>query len=399
MDKRKWIIIISGFAIVAFAFLSMTWLSGFKKDPPKRPPVDIIRYVKAEPIVYKNTTTNILATGRVTSKSEIVLSAEVSGKILPGNIPFKKGQSFKKGTLLIRIYDDEAILSLMAQKSGFLNRIASILPDFKLSYKESYPDWKMYLEIIEIDKDLPELPEIRSPQEKVFLASRNLLGDYYSIKKEELRLKKHSIYAPFDGAITTVKMEVGAIANPGTQLANIINTTDLELEVPVDVNSARWLNNGDVVKVHNESKTSEWLGRIIRKSNEVEVATQSISLFVNIKSTRAKPVYKGQYLIAEFSGIKLDHVMEIPRSAVFNSNEVFVVADTVLQKKEIVVKKVNQKTLFFSGLEEGLDIVVEPLISANENTKVKILGREEKISDGKKQSEESNSGNISRKGN
>jgi len=399
MDKRKWIIIISGFAIVAFAFLSMTWLSGFKKDPPKRPPVDIVRYVKAEVIEYKNTTTNIIATGRVTSKSEIVLSAEVSGKILPGDIPFKKGQSFKKGTLLIKIYDDEAILSLMAQKSGFLNRIASILPDFKLSYKESYPDWKKYLEIIEIDKDLPELPEIRSPQEKVFLASRSLLSDYYSIKKEELRLKKYSIYAPFDGAIISVKMQVGAIANPGTQLANIINTTNLELEVPVEVNSAKWLKIGDNVKVYNESKTTEWLGKIIRKASEVDVATQSISLFINIKSTKAKPVYKGQYLIAEFSGIKLEQVMEIPRSAVFNSNEVFVVADTVLQKKEIIVKKINQKTLFFSGIEKGIDIVVEPLISANENTKVKILGREEKIGDGKKQNEESNSGNISSKGN
>ena len=65
--------------------------------------------------------------------------------------------------------------------------------------------------------------------------------------------------------------------------------------------------------------------------------------------------------------------MEIPRKAVFNSNEVFVVKDSLLLKKDINVIKTTEETLFFNGLEESLKIVVEPLINASENTKVKLL--------------------------
>jgi len=376
MNKRKAIIIVSGLAIVVFAYFSMEALSGLKQNPPKQPPVEKIRHVSAIPVKYSNHTTELIANGRVMSKSEIVLSAEVSGKIEEGEVPFKTGQSFKKGTLLINIYDKEAILDLKAKKSAFLNRTASILPDFKVSYRESYDVWFKFFESINIDEDFPALPEIKSPQEKVFLASRNLLTDYYNIKSAELRLSKHYLKAPFDGAFTEVLKEVGAIANPGSQLALIINTTQLEMEVPIELGNAKWIKIGDKPNVTNRDGTSSWSGTVIRKSKDVDPATQSIMVYISIESSDRKPVYKGQYLSAEFSGIRLNDVMELPRGAVFNTDEVFVIEDSVLIKQIINIHKINQKTLYFNGLTEGIDIVVEPLINASENTRVVIIGRE-----------------------
>jgi multidrug efflux pump subunit AcrA (membrane-fusion protein) len=382
--NKKLIIILAGLGVLIFAVAAMLFFINLKEDTPRRPPVEKIRAVNAEPIRYSNHTTEIFASGRVVSREEIVLSAEVSGKIEAGDIPFKTGQSFKKGDLLIRIYDKEAILDLKAKKSAFLNMTASILPDIKVSYAESYDTWVKFFESINIDQDFPELPEIRSAQEKVFLASRNLLTDYYSIKSSELRLRKHYLHAPFDGAFTDVRMEVGAIANPGSQLAQIINTRELELEVPVEVDEAKWINTGDVVKIINRNNNTSWRGTVKRKSKDVDPATHSIIVFVSMQSTERKPVYKGQYLTAEFSGIKLNHVMEIPRGAVFNTDEVFIVKDSLLVKQSISIQKINQETLYFNGLDEGMDIVVEPLINASENTKVRIIGRteeDEKIKD------------------
>jgi hypothetical protein len=81
----------------------------------------------------------------------------------------------------------------------------------------------------------------------------------------------------------------------------------------------------------------------------------------------------GQYLTVIFKGIKLSNIMEIPRAAVFNTNEVFIVSDSLLAKTEIDIKKINQQSLFFNGIPEGTDVVVEPLINVSEKTKVKIL--------------------------
>jgi len=64
--------------------------------------------------------------------------------------------------------------------------------------------------------------------------------------------------------------------------------------------------------------------------------------------------------------------MAIPRRAVFNANEVFVVKDGSLKKSTINVIKVNQETLVFDGLDEGTILVTEPLAGAAEGTKVEV---------------------------
>lgn len=373
MNKRKLIIIVSSIAIIVFSFFSMSFLSSFKKEPPRTKPEEIVRYVKASPVSYDNLSTNIKVGGRLLSKSEVVISAEVSGKILEGDLSFKKGEAFKKGDLLIKIYDRETALNLNSRKSTFLNKVASSLPEFKSNFPEQYDKWYVFLEKIELEKDLPELPELKSAPEKVFVSTRSILSDYYSLRSDELRLKKYSIYAPFDGSITEVNMQVGAIANPGTVLGKMINTEALELEVPLEISDAKWINVGDAVTVYNEDESQKWEGKLVRKSKNVDVSTQSLNVYVSTESTTSKQLFAGQYLLAEFKGITLNNVMEIQRSAVFNSNEVFVIKDGRLEKAQVEIKKINERTLFFNGLEEGINIVTEPLVNARENTRVEIL--------------------------
>ena len=62
--------------------------------------------------------------------------------------------------------------------------------------------------------------------------------------------------------------------------------------------------------------------------------------------------------------------MEIPRNAVFNTNEVFVVQDGRLAKKFIDVVKLNDRTLIFKGIPEGDTVVVQQLINVSEGTLV-----------------------------
>ena len=373
MKKQKYIIIISGVVIIIFAFLSMMWLSSLKEDPRKTPPKDLIRYVKAQPIKYETRSAKIVAPGRVYSNSEVILSAEVTGKILPGRIQFKKGQSFKKGDLLVKIYDKEAGLSLKADKSSFLNTLAGLLPDLKIDFEENYKNWYKFFENINIDRDLPNLPEIKSTKEKVFLSSRNILSSYYNIKRAESNFDKHNIYAPFDGAITEVNVEVGGIAGLGTRLGKIINTRDLELEVPLEVTDAKWISIGDEVKIADENGSIYAKGKVARISGDLDVQTQSISVFISIKNSGEKPIFKGQYLSVIFDGITVENSMEIPRNAVFNANNVFLVKKGVLKKETIDVVRLNEKTLFFNGLNENDTIITEPLINANENSRVSVI--------------------------
>lgn len=373
MNKQKLTIILAGAAIIIFSFFSMKMISGFKEDPKLKPAEEVIRFVKAEPVKYSDVSSNHITNGRVYSQSEITLSAEVTGKILEGNVAFKEGQIFKKGDLLLRIYDNEAALNLKAEVSSFLTQLAGILPDMKIDFPETYPTWYKFFEQIEIDKDLPNLPEIKSTQEKVFLSSKSILSKYYTLKSNESKFKKYSIYAPFNGAISQVNLEVGAIANAGAALAKIININVLEVEIPLEIENAKWINVGDKVTLTDELNEYNWFGNVIRKAGDLNQQTQSISVYVQLANNNHKPVYRGQYLKATFSNIPLNHVMEIPRNSVFNSNEVFTIENNALAKTKINVVKTNDKTLYFNGLNENTNVVVEPLINAAEGTKVKII--------------------------
>ena len=91
------------------------------------------------------------------------------------------------------------------------------MPDLKIDYADSYDNWYKFFENINIDKDLPEFPEIKSTKEKVFYPAEIFLAAYYNIKSAESNFKKHNIYAPFNGAITEVNVEVGGIAGYGYQ--------------------------------------------------------------------------------------------------------------------------------------------------------------------------------------
>ena len=89
--------------------------------------------------------------------------------------------------------------------------------------------------------------------------------------------------------------------------------------------------------------------------------------------------------------------MEFPRSAVFNSIEVFEIIVGRLKKQIIDIVKINETTLIFNGLEEGIKIVVEPLINAQENSPVGILGEEQPKSGPKKGDGKSGQGNSKSK--
>jgi len=147
----------------------------------------------------------------------------------------------------------------------------------------------------------------------------------------------------------------------------------LELEVPVGVIDVAWVSLGDEVQVMSEDRSRSWKGKVIRKADFVDPTSQAVSVFISVIPAAENPLYEGQYLRAVFSGRLISNAMEIPRNAVFNSNQVFAIKDGALLKMTINIHKINLETLVFSGVEEGEVIVTEPLANAKEGTLVDVL--------------------------
>jgi multidrug efflux pump subunit AcrA (membrane-fusion protein) len=370
--NRRIVIIASLIFIIGLAYGIMRYLISLKEDAPMRPPDDARRYVQVDTVDYKTVWSPVSAPGRLLSVTELDLVAEASGKIEAREVELKKGARFKKGDILFTIYPDEAELALKARKSQFLHSLAILLPDISIDHSDYEKSFRNFFSSIDIDEKLPEFPEVKDEKLRIFLASRNILSEYFGIQKDELQLSRHTLQAPFDGTYREVYLEAGAYINTGGRVASAIQTDMLELEVPLQRVDADWVKIGDKVNVHSDRGNHEWTGTVIRKNQFVDPSTQSRGVFIRLYNNNELPLLEGEFLHAEFSGNPVEGVMELPRNAVFNTNEVFIVADERLEKRTINVIKVNERTLLFNGIEEDQLIVAQPMINVLEGTLVNI---------------------------
>lgn len=366
---RKILVVLGVVTILAVSLLAMQGLSGMKEEVKNEPQPEARRYVKTSKVAYESIPTELVAFGRVNSSLPLDLITEVSGKILQGNVPLKEGQRFRKGTLLFKVDNTEAKLRLQASKSNFLKDIASILPDLKIDYPESYDAWQNYFDAIDVEKPLPELPKHKNNKEKTYLATKNIFNSYYTIKSTEVNLTKYNVYAPFGGTIAEVQLQVGSYANPGAKVAKISKSSSLELKVAVEPNDIRWVTLGSTVAVSTEDDTQSWRGKVIRIGDILNANTQALDVFIRLTPGEQK-LYEGMYLKATMSGSKVGRAMEIPRNALVGTDRVYILQDSLLKFKDIKVHKLNNETAIISGLNEGTSLIMEPVVGAYEDMKI-----------------------------
>jgi len=376
MDKRKAIIVTTALVVVAGSFGLMEYFGTMGEPPVERVEPEVKKFVKTVKVGYGTVPTEITAYGRVKAAESLDLIAEKSGRMTERAVRLKEGISFRKGELLFKIDDTEAKLNLQSQKSNFLRDLAAILPDLKIDYEDNYDAWYTYFKSIDIDKPLPKLPAHKSTQEKTFLATKNIFSGYYNIKSTEETLSKYKFYAPFGGTIAEVTLQNGSFVNPGNKIARIIRTDKLELKVDVETTDVSWIKKGVDARVETEDGTQSWDGRVSRISEYVNPNTQSIDVYVSLHPGD-HDIYDGLFLKTMIPGKRIDNAMEINRSAVFNGNKVYIVQDSLLKVKEIKIHKVNSESIVFTGLNEGENLVVEPLINAFNNMRVFMYPEEQ----------------------
>lgn len=371
--NRKIVLGIVFIVIIGGTIVFSNFLISQKELPPQRPKTEIKNYVSVVPVAYQPIPVSIEAFGRVGSSQQLNLVAEVGGKLLPGNISFKEGTNFRQGDVLAKINNSEQLLNLQSRKSNFLNLVASVLPDLKIDFPDNYDQWGAYYNNIDLDKTLPVLPKELTPKAKAFLATKNILSEYFAIKSLEENLRKYTLIAPYNGSIQSVSIEIGSVVNPGSVVASIIRTDRLELKIPIELKDFENISIGTKVSIFQEgSENKSWTGKVVRKADFVDANTQSVSAYVSIDSPKSD-VYDGMYLRAVIPGKVVKEGMRIQRSIVQNKSEVFVVEDNKLQTKKINIAQITQDEVVFNGLTPGSMLVVDAPSNASNNMVVEII--------------------------
>jgi multidrug efflux pump subunit AcrA (membrane-fusion protein) len=369
--KKKVLYFLASALVLALAVGLTSFFMKNQEEPRRSMKNENLLSVKVDTVSTRKLHPSVEYEGRISSYETVALAAEVTGRIMKGEVPFKEGENFQKGDLLVKIYKEDAQAAMTSGKSNFLRTLSSILPDLKVDFPNEYKKWKDYFNKIDVHKELPALPQIDSEKEQVFMASQGVLPEYYNLHQQEIRLKKYNLYAPFDGAFQRVNKQVGAIASPGAALATIVRTDKLEVIVPVPPEDARWISPGDKVKLTgNRGITKN--GKVTRVADFLDPSTQSVNIYVEYIPSGPRSFKVGEFVKANFKISRTVSGFKIPREAVMDNEEVYTVKDNRLRKRSVKVIRKLQDHAVISGLENGTLIVSESLVDVSEGQKVEI---------------------------
>ena len=369
MNSRKIALSIIGGLLIIGSFFGAKYIINSKTTPKPRPE-KVVKTVVVEKVKNGNIPIIVPANGNLVAKRRVELFSEVQGVFKSGNKLFKPGQEYRAGEILIRIDAAEYYANVQSSKSNLYNLITSIMPDLRLDYPEVFNKWQTFLANFDINKSIPPLPEMSSDKEKYFISGRGILTNYYTIKNLEQRLAKYTIAAPFNGVLTEALVTEGTLVRSGQKLGEFINTNDFELEVAISKTYSDLLNVGEVVELKSIDRNKTYQGRVTRINGRVDLASQTITAFIEVKDPDLR---EGMYLEAHLKAKEEPNAIEINRSLLLETEQIFVVRDSVLDLIPVKPVYFSDNSVVLKDVPDGITILSKPVMGAYAGMLVKVF--------------------------
>lgn len=365
---RKILLIVLGVVLIVGSLLGANYIieSNNKPKPEVKKVVKTVFIQEA-----KNGIVPILlpSTGTLMAKNRLELYAEVQGVFRSSAHDFKPGQEYKRGQLLLSLDAAEYYASVQASKSEFRNLITSLMPDLRLDYPEAFPIWEQYLNNFDVNKSVPSLPEMTSDKVGYFITGRGVQAAYYNVKNLEQRLGKYRITAPFTGILTEAPVTKGTLVRQGQKLGEFIDTSVFEVELAIAKSFSDLLKVGEEVVLKVPQTETTYKGKITRVNARVDPATQSITVFAEVKGDSLK---EGMYLEAMLEANEQKNAVNISRKLLVNENQVYVVKDSVLDLITINPVFFAPDNVVVQGVPDGTKLLSKPVPGAYAGMLVKI---------------------------
>ncbi len=243
--------------------------------------------------------------------------------------------------MVLKIDSRDVENDLYALRSDFLNAVASVLPELRIDDAQIYRRWFDYFNAIDIDSPVPELPQITNAQEKIKVSTKDIIGKYYAVRNQEIRLAKHTVRAPFNGYISSSGLIEGSFVSTGQPLFTLTDPKNLVVTVPLLIEESKSIEFSSAPQVTiyaDEGSDDAKSGRITRKEANVDRNSQTLDVFVTFANNDLNPHFlPGSYVHVEIEGKTLRDVAPIPRHLLDNQGYVFTMQDGALGRAQLEV--------------------------------------------------------------
>jgi HlyD family secretion protein len=198
----------------------------------------------------------VSATGKIQPEIEVKISSEVSGEIISLNV--KEGQVVKKGDLLVKINPDlytsgynRSVSNLSGSKASLSQADASF-KEAKASYDRNKTLFdKGIISKSDWDKAIASFEVAKASKQSAYFSVQSASA---TVNEAKDNLGRTTIYAPADGTISVLNVELGERVlgtqqMAGTEILRVANLNNMEVEVDVNENDIVKIKVGDEANV------------------------------------------------------------------------------------------------------------------------------------------------------
>jgi len=282
----------------------------------------------------------VSATGKIQPEIEVKISSEVSGEIIA--LPIKEGQVVKKGDLLVKINPDlytsglnRSVASLSGSKAG-LSQADAQFKEAKANYDRNKTLFdKGIISKSDWDKAVSTYAVAQATKQSAYY---NVQSAAATVNEAQDNLGRTTIYAPADGTISSLGVELGERVlgtqqMTGTELLRVANLNNMEVEVDVNENDIVKISVGDSARVEVDAYLKkEFKGTVTSISNsasadltadqvtnfkvKVRILKESYADLTEGKLESYSPFRPGMTATVDIITKRKENVVAVPISAV-----------------------------------------------------------------------------------
>ncbi|MBS1535889.1 MAG: efflux RND transporter periplasmic adaptor subunit [Bacteroidetes bacterium] len=287
----------------------------------------------------------VSATGKIQPEIEVKISSEVSGEII--DLPVKEGQVVKKGDLLVRINPDlytsgyNRTLAGLSQTKAGLSQADATYNEAKASYERSKTLFdKGIISKSDWDKAVAAFENAKASKQSAYY---NMKSATATVNEAKDNLGRTTIYAPADGTISLLNVELGERVlgtqqMTGTELLRVANLNNMEVEVDVNENDIVKINVGDsarvevdaylkkqfkglVTSISNSASTTLTADQVTNFKVKVRILKESYQDLLVGKPASYSPFRPGMTATVDVITKRKEKVLGVPISAVVVKND------------------------------------------------------------------------------
>ncbi|HJN75153.1 MAG TPA: efflux RND transporter periplasmic adaptor subunit [Myxococcota bacterium] len=260
----------------------------------------------------------IEANGVLRADNQVTVLSEASGRV--SGLPVAVGEEVQRGAPLVRLESGRQAIGVQAAEAT-LAKAEAVQAQARAQLDRAMA--------LEGDLSQAQLDDARLASQ---VAAADVLAAEANLASARRQLADMSVRAPFAGTLTRRIVDLGQVISAGTPVANLADTSALQVDIGLPWALARSLSVGDSAEIHTDAGVLS--GHVGTIAPELDRATGAVPVEILVEPGDALPNASATVLLETGSR----EALVLPRDATserFGQASVFVVSDGVASLRAV----------------------------------------------------------------